>query len=195
MSTSVTVAILAGGQSRRMGTDKSFVNLWGKPLISHVIDRVSVLALPTIVITNSPESYQSFGLPIFSDIIVGKGSLGGLYTALFHSRTSHTLCVACDMPCLNPALLSYLINLCQDYDAVVPRIDDLPQTFHTVYNKTCLPLVAQRVAAGQLRVRDLFVTLNSRFVEEKELRMLDPTLNSFINVNTPDALASFETPV
>jgi molybdopterin-guanine dinucleotide biosynthesis protein A len=50
-------AILAGGQSRRMGTDKSFIVLDGKPLIEHVIDRLKPLAIPVIIITNQPEKY------------------------------------------------------------------------------------------------------------------------------------------
>jgi molybdopterin-guanine dinucleotide biosynthesis protein A len=188
MSISVTIAILAGGQSRRMGTDKSFVNLRGKPLISHVLERVSILSLPTMLIANQQEPYRFLGLPIFGDIIIGKGSLGGLYTALFHSSTSHTLCVACDMPCLNPSLISYLIDQCQDYDAIVPRIDNLPQSFHAIYRKTCLPIVAKQVEQGHLKVRDLYPLLNSHFVDEEELRTVDPLLKSFINVNTPEAL-------
>ena len=192
MATTVTIAILAGGQSTRMGRDKSFANLRGKPLISHVLERVTNLSLPIILIANHQEPYKFLGLPIFGDIVVGKGSLGGLYTAIFHSSTSHTLYVACDMPCLNPSLLRYLIAQSQDYDAVVPRIDELPQAFHAIYRKSCLPLVEKQVQQGNLKVRDLYSKMNTRFVDKGELQLFDPLLKSLINVNTPEALEELE---
>lgn len=61
----VSVAILAGGQSRRMGTNKSFVPLAGKPLIQHVIERLTPLRLPMMLITNTPEQYTAFNLPMY----------------------------------------------------------------------------------------------------------------------------------
>lgn len=188
MSIPVTIAVLAGGQSKRMGTDKSFVNFRGQPLISHVLEKVSQLSLPIILIANHQELYRSLGFPIFSDVMPGNASLGGLYTAIFHSSTSHTLCVACDMPCLNPALLRYLIDQGQDYEAVVPRIDDLPQAFHAVYRRSCLPLVEKQVQQGHLKVRDLFPMMNCRYVDMDEIKRFDPLLSSFTNVNTPEAL-------
>lgn len=188
MSISVTIAVLAGDQSKRMGTDKSLVSFRGQPLISHVLEKVSQLSLPIILIANHHEPYRSLGFPIFSDVRPGKGSLGGLYTALFHSSTPHTLCVACDMPCLNPSLLRYLIDQCQDYDAVIPRIDNLPQAFHAVYRRSCLSLVEKRVQQGHLKLRDLFPMMNCRYVDTDEIKRFDPLLSSFTNVNTPEAL-------
>ncbi len=111
MST-LTVAISAGGKSSRMGTDKSFVPLLGKPMIERVIERVSSLGQnETILITNRPDEYAYLKLPMFSDVLPEKGSLGGIYTALHYSTSEYTLCVACDMPFLNPKLLRYMIAL------------------------------------------------------------------------------------
>lgn len=81
----MSAAILAGGQPRRMGTDKSFIVLDGKPLIGHVIDRLKPLAIPMIIITNQPEKYAQFALPLFEDVIPNKGSLGGLYSAVTYT--------------------------------------------------------------------------------------------------------------
>jgi molybdopterin-guanine dinucleotide biosynthesis protein A len=107
MANDITVAILAGGLSRRMGTNKSFVSLAGKPLIQHVIERVSALRLPVMLITNTPEQYAHFDLPMYGDVYPQCGSLGGLYTPLHSSLTDYTLCVACDTPFLNVDLLRY----------------------------------------------------------------------------------------
>ncbi|MBK8019922.1 MAG: NTP transferase domain-containing protein [Chloroflexi bacterium] len=61
----VTVAIMAGGKSSRMGTDKSFVPILGKPLIEHILERVGDLGQQeTVLITNRPDDYAALGLPI-----------------------------------------------------------------------------------------------------------------------------------
>ncbi|NWF71196.1 MAG: NTP transferase domain-containing protein [Chloroflexi bacterium] len=81
MRNDVTAAILAGGLSRRMGTNESFILLAGKPLIAYVIERVFALRLPVLLITNTPEQYAHFDLTLYGD--PQRGSLGGLYIERF----------------------------------------------------------------------------------------------------------------
>lgn len=190
MNENVSIAILAGGLSIRMGRDKSFVELAGKPLIAHVIEQVSQLALPIMIITNQAESYQAFGLPLFADVLPSRSSLTGLYSALYHSASTYTLCVACDMPFLNPNLLTHLIRLCEGYDAVVPILDGHAQALHAVYNKTCLAPLRQQYEQNRLRIRDLYPQISTCWVDEITLRKHDPHLTSVVNINTPEALLS-----
>lgn len=187
----VTVAILAGGQSRRMGTDKSFVLVDGKPLIQHVIERASQLDTPLILIANDVERYRQWGLPVYPDVIPGAGSLGGLYTALIHSTTDYTLCLACDMPQINPAVLQYLITLMGKNDAIVPRLNNTPQSLHAIYHRRCLTVMDAHIQQGRLKISEMFDALNTRFVDEDELRPLDPECTSFVNLNTPVDLEQF----
>lgn len=177
-------AILAGGASRRMGRDKSFVLVNGKPMIQHVIEQVSVLALPTMIITNTPEPYAVFGLPCYTDTVPGSGSLGGLYTALAHSSAAYTLCVACDMPFLNPSLLRHLLYLSDGCDAVVPVTDGRSHGLHAVYSQRCLPAVQAQIQTGNLRISELYQTLQVRYVTQDELTTFDPGLRSLRNLNT-----------
>ncbi|MBI1257876.1 MAG: NTP transferase domain-containing protein [Chloroflexi bacterium] len=188
MNAAITVAILAGGRSRRMGSDKSFVLLNERPLIEHVVRQVSALALPTMVIANEPERYQALNLPIFSDVMPNKGALGGLYTALKHSETDYTLCVACDMPFLSPPLLEYLITLRHGWDAVVPITGGQAQGLHAIYHQRCLPPMLRAMQENRLKISDFLNDIPVRFVEEAELRRCDPLLRSFINLNTPQEL-------
>ena len=53
----LTVAIMAGGKSSRMGTDKAFVPLLGMPMIEHVLKHVDGLGHETTIITNRPGDY------------------------------------------------------------------------------------------------------------------------------------------
>jgi molybdopterin-guanine dinucleotide biosynthesis protein A len=189
----ISAAILAGGQSRRMGTDKSFILLEGRPILEHVLSHVRTLELPTILITNSPQQYSAYNLPIYTDILPGQGSLGGLYTAIQRSAADFTLCVACDMPFLNTALLRYLLGLCStDWDVIVPRIGGNLEAMHAIYNKTCLEPIQNQIVAGNLKASGFFDKVNVRYVEEDEIRQFDPALRSFINLNTPDDLAAVD---
>lgn len=186
----MTVAILAGGHSRRMGTDKSFVLLDGKPLIEHVIERVSSLHSPVILIANAPEKYAQYDLPLYSDIYPERGALGGLYTALYHCPTEYALCVACDMPFLNSRLLQYLAALREGYQAVAPCVGGQIEGLHAVYSRSCLDSIKQQIDSQHLRLGDLYPLLRARFVSEGEIRPLDPDLRSFVNLNTPESLRS-----
>ena len=195
MNDPMSVAILAGGQSSRMGRDKSFVELAGKPLIAHVIERISQLGLPISIITNTPEDYRVYDLPVFTDVLPNRSSLGGLYSAIYHSPSEYTLCVACDMPFLNPKLLGYLISLCTEYDAIVPIIGDHPQGLHAIYRKTCLAPMLQQIEKNRLKIRDLYAEINTQWVDENTLRQYDSHLKSFVNVNTPDVLKTLESDI
>lgn len=185
----VTVAVLAGGASRRMGTDKSFVELGGRPLIEHTLERVRALNAPLLLVTNTPDRYRQFQVPMVGDVIAGKGSLGGIYSAISSSRTPYTLCVACDMPFLNIELLKYLISLQAGFDAVVPVVDEQPQGLHAVYHRRCVKLMRQAIDRDALRISSLFDQLRVRLVGESALRVFDPELRSFTNLNTPEELA------
>lgn len=191
MLSKATIAILAGGSSRRMGTDKSFAVLDTKPVFEHVLKRVGELELPTMLVTNTPEKYMHYGLAMHSDILPDKGALGGLYTAIQASESDFTLCVACDMPFLNVALLKHLLGLCSaDWDVIVPQIGGRPEAMHAVYSKACLEPIQQQLAAGKLRASGFFDQVRGRYVDEETIRRFDPDLRSFMNVNTPEDLAA-----
>lgn len=172
-----------------MGTDKSFVLLDDRPIIAHVIERVQALHLPVILIANDAARYAGLGLPLFGDVFPDNGSLGGIYTALHHSQTPHTLCVGCDMPLLEPRLLRFLIRQRLDYDIVVPVVDGRPENLHAVYSRACLPVMREQIAQQRLKINHLHDRMNVLKVEEAALRRLDPDLRSLMNVNTPEDLA------
>lgn len=189
MIPNISVAILAGGQSRRMGTDKSLLKLNEKPLLAHVVERLTPLALPIMLVTNTPQHHAAFGLPMVSDVYPQRGSLGGLYTALHYSPAEYTLCVACDMPFLNVDLLRYLLTLCGDADAVVPHINGAYESLHAVYRRTSATLMQQQIEQQQLRIQHLYAHLRIRAVTADEVARFDPDYHSFTNLNTPDEAA------
>ncbi|MCD4685588.1 MAG: molybdenum cofactor guanylyltransferase [Anaerolineae bacterium] len=197
MSQPHTVAILAGGKSSRMGTNKSFVPLLGRPMIAHIIDRVRRLEPAAIILnTNHPADYRPFGLPMFTDVLPGKGALGGIYTALHHSTHPYTLVVACDMPFINPDLLRYMLTLREEkdgpYDVIIPRVNDHPQGLHAVYSKACLEPIRAQLDADRLKVIGFHDAVRVRYLDPPEHAPLDPQGLSFLNINTPDELRSIQ---
>lgn len=116
---SVSAAMLAGGQSRRMGTDKSFILLDGYS----ACDRSARTFGDTD--DNHHEPARKICSICFKDVIPDRGSLGGLYSAVSYSQTDYILCVACNMPFLNTDLLHFLIAQRQGYDAIVPRTGEI----------------------------------------------------------------------
>ncbi len=189
----LAVAVMAGGKSSRMGTDKSFVPLLGKPMIEHVLARVSALGqVETLLITNHPEEYEHLHLRMFADVIPDKGALGGIYTALYFSLSDYVLVVACDMPFLNPDLLRYMIGLIDEeggpYDVIIPRVDGHPQGLHAIYRKTCLRPIDHQLAADRLKVVGFHDRVHVRYLDPDEYAALDPQGFSFQNINTPDEL-------
>jgi molybdopterin-guanine dinucleotide biosynthesis protein A len=192
----VSIAILAGGRSSRMGRDKSFVLLDGRPLIEHVLVRLKPLGLPIFIVTNTPEAYAAYQVPTFPDVLPDQGALGGLYTALQASTTEYTLCVACDMPFLNTELLTYLIKLreASEADVITPRLHGYAETLHTVYRQTCLAPIREQLEQGNLRISAFYDRMRVRYLEENEMRRFDPDLRSCVNLNTPEDLAAAQPP-
>jgi molybdopterin-guanine dinucleotide biosynthesis protein A len=181
----LSVAILAGGQSRRMGQDKAWLPVGGRPVIERVLERVLPLSDDVTLITNTPDQYRHLGRPIVSDVYPGKGSLGGIYTAIHAACYSHCLVVACDMPFLNADLVRYLVSLRSGFDVVIPRIQDFPETLHAVYGRNCLEPIRRRLLADQLKIIGFFDDVQVRYVERDEIARFDPTFRSFLNMNTP----------
>lgn len=182
----VSIAILAGGQSKRMGQDKAFLEVGGQLVIERVIERVQSLTDDLFINTNSPEKYAAFDLPLVADVYSHKAALGGIYTVIRAARYPSVLVVACDMPFLNPLLLQYLISLAPQADVVAPLLHPpQPETLHTVYSRNCLPAIETRLLSNQLRVIGFFNEVTVRYVNPLEIAQFDPHFYSLMNMNTP----------
>lgn len=177
-----------------MGANKAFAQVGGRPIIERVIERVRPLVDDLVIVANTPAEYAHLGLPVFTDLIPGKGPLGGLYTAIRQARGDYTLTVSCDQPFLNPALLRFLLDLRHGgYDVIVPlNRESYPQSMHTVYGKGCLEPIRRCLDAGHLKVIGFYADVRVRAVLGEEIDRFDPQRLSFLNVNTPDDLAEAE---
>ncbi len=184
-NTVYSIAILAGGQSRRMGQNKAHVNLLGKPVLQWVIDAVSPLTDDLFLVTNTPTEYRSFNLRMVGDILPGNAALGGIYTALFAARHPWVFLLACDMPLVRPAVISLMATLRYNVDVVVPRITAHPESLHAFYRKTCVPAIESRLAAKQLRVVGFFDEVTTLYVPAETIAPVTANFSFLTNLNTP----------
>lgn len=161
----------------------------GEPLIERILRRTGSLADQVLITTNLPEQLEYLGLPVFEDIIPGKGALGGLYTALATAANSEVIVVACDMPFVNPDLILAECDLLLtgQTDAVIPVSPLGFEPFHAVYRRnSCLAAVQNALQAGKLRLSSWFSKVQVYKMTLAEVTPYDPNYYAFINVNTPE---------
>ena len=191
----ISVVILAGGTSRRLGRDKAVEPFGDETLLRRVAGRASEAVGKGDVVIVVAEEGQAERTPadiphrVVVDSLPGSGTLGGIYTGLEAARNEWALVVACDMPFLSEPLLRYMTGLRDGVDAVVPIIDGRPEPTHALYSRRCIPAISQRLQAGQLKAAGFLDLVRVRYVDEREARRFDPELLSFFNVNHPDDLA------
>jgi molybdopterin-guanine dinucleotide biosynthesis protein A len=189
---SITGVILAGGKSSRMGQNKALMSLGGKRLVDRVVEVMRSVFDDLLMVTNTPDVYADLGVPMAQDVWPDKGSLGGVYSAIYHVATPHCLVVACDMPFLRAALLRYLMTQIADYDVIVPDVLGELQTLHAIYSKACLQPIEHRLATNRLRIVGFFPDVRVRTVTASELEPYDPELLAFQNLNTPEEFQTAE---
>ncbi len=184
----MTAVIIAGGQSRRMKRDKAFLDIGGKMLIERVLDVLIPLFPHIIINSNTPEAFRAWNYPVIPDVMPGKGALGGIYTGLLCGQTEYVFCVACDMPSLQPDLIRFMQSNLHGEDVLVPKTPDGLHPLHAIYSTRCCRTIRELLDNDQLKISALFPLVRTRCLDEHELRRFDPSLESFLNVNTLEEL-------
>ncbi len=189
----LSIAVQAGGRSSRMGQDKGLVSLAGKAMIEHVLEKVRPLGDDLLITTNNGVNYSYLNVPTVADAVPGAGALEGLLTALEAATQDFVLVVACDMPFVNPDLLSVLIAEKDKFDVIVPRWEGRLQPLHAVYRREpCMTAIKTQLANNNKRVISFFEHVRTHIVEENIVAQVDPQGRSFHNINTPQELLEAE---
>jgi len=195
-SKELTIAILAGGKSSRMGVDKGLVSCCDLPMVSHIINHLTPLTDSILVVTNDHEKYAFLGVSLFSDVIPGKSSLGGLYSALYYANTEFVAVIACDMIFANPAILLEGLQRLKatGSDVAIPKSDQqYYEPLHALYRTvTCREAVLDAINQDQRRLIGWFPSVKVEEIDQITCQRLDPSGMAFININTPEEKAVAE---
>ncbi len=197
----ITVAIVAGGSSKRFGSEKSLAEFQGKPLLTHMLDVAMQISSNILVVVSDEEQEAKFKPLVKTGQIVidpegePKCALTGALSAFEHTESSHTLLLPVDAPLAEPNLLKMLIRLSPGHGAVVPSWPSgYIEPLHSVYFAEHAYVIGLDVMEkGLLRMRDLLDRLqNVLYVSTETLNQFDPELNTFMNFNTTQELKSAE---
>jgi len=177
--------ILAGGQSRRMGSDKSQLRLQNQTFVDKIAATLTDVA-GAITLVGARYSHPHF--PSVADVYPQWGALGGLHAALSACKSEWALVVACDLPFVTAELFQYLVSLRTDHEAVVPlQSDRRPQPLSALYRiQPCLSRATKLIETGHRRPLDLLELVNTRWVPFTELTNLHQAEKFFVNINTPE---------
>ena len=187
MPSGINAIILAGGKNSRMeGRDKAFLEIEGKPIIEHLINKFKTLVNEIIVVTNNPEKYSAYPVKLAGDEKPGLGPLMGIYCGLKASSAGYNFVAACDMPFLDTGLIKYMIDSPRAYDALIPEIDNQLHPLCGLYSRNCLAVIEEMLRQDRRDVRSIFPKLKVRYLAKEELVKFDKGLFSFVNINTED---------
>ncbi len=182
----MTGAILAGGMSRRMGANKALIKLNGETIIERTVRLFKGIFDETLIIANEPFLYEGLSTRICADIHEGAGSLGGIYTAIFHSKGPHVFVAACDMPFLDRnAVLKVIENPATD--AVIPFIQGRFHPMHALYSRGCMSRIEALIKEKDLRLSSLIEKIRVRRLIEDDFPAID-IVASVENINTKEEL-------
>ncbi len=180
-----TALILAGGASTRMGCDKTVLTLEGQTLLQRVIGEMQRV-FPTVLVSVQ-RLRNDIDVPQICDEIASAGPLAGVCAGLAQARTPWVFVIAADMPFIDPAMVATLAQWRGQADAVVPMIQGFPQPLAAFYAKEAHPVFQKVLAeAGKHSLRNVLDALEVCWVDESSLRVSDPGLRSFVDLDTPE---------
>ena len=196
-----SAVILAGGFSKRFGREKGLTELFGRPLIDYVLDKVSGIVDEKILVVSSEVQKCKFAavtrneVNIVVDELEIQSPLIGALTGFKYAHGDYSVLLPCDTPFLSSQIISALLRLCINRHAVVPQwpngyLEPLEAAYHT---KSALAAAEAAAKCRELDLRSMISRLGKvEYVSTLVLRQLDPKLLTFFNVNTPEDLREAE---
>jgi molybdopterin-guanine dinucleotide biosynthesis protein A len=185
----VTALILAGGKATRMGgVDKRELVIDGRTIFDRQIEAIAPCVAEIIV--SSPRAIADYRT--VADAVSGAGPLAGIAAGLAAAATPWLFVIAGDMPYLHRGFVELVLSRGDaSCDAVGIRVGGLPEPLCSALRVAVWrPRVAERLAAGRLKASALLTDQGDRvrWIEDGELRAIDPDLRALHNVNAPEDL-------
>ena len=180
-----TLLVLAGGESRRMGRPKAWLEVGHTVLLRYVVDRLGPAFSEVVVSFAEPEQMEQH-LPyrVVFDRKRSAGPLAGLEAGLIAARNEVVFAVACDMPYVTQATAELAVAAARNADAAIPRHDGLYEPVCGAYRKTALPAIVGALDAGYYAAHDVVEALDVTWLESIDVQ-------EFESLNTPADLERF----
>jgi molybdopterin-guanine dinucleotide biosynthesis protein A len=165
----ITAYIIAGGKSSRMGTDKGLLLLNGKPIVSHIYEALVPIVGKNIVVVSSNTNYDFLGCNRIEDVVCDKGPVGGIYSALHHTKTNLNIIVSVDVPLVSTELFQWIVaNHSADFLMTQIEAEGKSSPLIAVYDKSLEKVFKENLKNGQLRLRKVIESIKHQTLEVPE---------------------------
>jgi len=182
--------VLAGGRNTRFPIQKGFIRIDGAAIIERDISIMRPFFREVMISTNMPEAYFYLGAPLVGDVLPSNGPMSGIYTALINSCGAAVFVVACDMPFIDPGVMSLVCDkhealaIKECCDATIPIFNGEPQPLLGIYRDTALPVLESGILTDRAAMKPFLGEIRTHYIDESDVRAVDPEGRSFININT-----------
>jgi molybdopterin-guanine dinucleotide biosynthesis protein A len=195
-----TGIILCGGRSRRFGKDKALLTLDGVPMVRRMAGRISQVVDEIIIAARDSAQCESLaaisavpdGAEVVCDPVSGYGPVAGILAGLSASKSEYSICLACDLPYVNPDVIDALFGCAEanNSDVAIPKHPDgALEPLHAVYGRSMADACRDAMRKEEHTIRGAISLLDKvLFVPVESLRRFDPDLRTFLNVNYPEDL-------
>ncbi|MEZ0323980.1 MAG: molybdenum cofactor guanylyltransferase [Hydrogenothermaceae bacterium] len=186
----VSCVILAGGQSKRMGRDKAFLDFNGKSFIRVISEKLSKKCSQLIISANKDEDIyrkelKGIDFDFVKDIDPFEGPLNAVSSVADYIKNDYVFIATCDTPFLNENLIDLYLDIIDGYDAVVPLINGKFQTLNTLYTDKALKK-AKEVYKENKSLISWIKNLNYFVPEISIIKKIDGNLLTYKSINTPN---------
>jgi len=180
----ITGIILAGGESRRMGTLKPLIHYKGKPLINWVFDALYPICSDIIIVANSGD-FSALAASVYPDNYPENGPAAGIEAGLSQCQTDLALISSCDTPNLSTDFFKHLLQNHKGFDISIAAHDDINEPLIGVYSRSAQPVFRDAILSGDPHPPRII-----RLCKWHEV-----SINSGLNFYRPDLFLNLNTPL
>ena len=183
MTTRVAGIVLAGGKSKRMGTDKALLSCGDEDFIERAIHILKPVADAVFLSCAQDRQYCGYDSTIVLDEYSASGPLAGMISAMRNIPADVFLFLPIDTPLIPSALYERMVAVLGDYDAVVPQRGGYLEPLCAVYRVSCLAAMEKAMQAGERKIKAFYPDVRLRILKESEYTDLGNPEEMFLNIN------------
>jgi len=185
MKISMPAALLAGGASRRMGRPKALLRFGSGTLLHHQLTKLAPLFEEIFLVVKDPPDAATGKARLLLDATPRQGPIYGLIRTL-EEVADRVFVIAIDLPLMASDVIRGIAERGAETaaPALIPQAGGRLQPLAAVWRRSALAAARQQVRNGNLALHVLAETVGAEILPESEWRRLDPSGNSFTNLNT-----------
>ncbi len=183
-----TGVILAGGRNSRLpGEKKALRKIDGKMIMDRIYQELSFVVDEVIIVTNEPEEFSQWDAMIVSDIDPSRCALAGVHAGIYYATYDKIFITACDTPFIKRDIIEFILSFADPkHDVIIPQGEGGLEALLAVYSKACLPLIEKNLNDNIFMIKKFYAKNKVKSIALDKLKQIDPLMESFFNVNTPE---------